>query len=626
MTYRPDIDGLRAIAVLAVLWHHYSPQTMPGGFVGVDIFFVISGFLITHQILVQLSQGVWSSTDFYRKRIHRIVPALWVVLMVCLLVGAWQLSPADWVLLSKSAVAAFFGVSNLFFWQEYGNYFGGNAKEALLLHTWSLGVEEQFYLVWPIVLLLAVRLPKKWLAVLGVLGLLSAVAFSELAVGRYASASYYLLPTRFFELMLGGLLAWFLLNHSNTQLPLWLANAIVVAALALLVASLWELSPSSPFPGWRALMPTLAAALLICAGLQKHAATGFLTHRYVVQVGLISYSLYLWHWPIVAWLNYRQIAIEGLVLCGALGASFVLAHLTWRFVEQPVRRSAKNVTLLQTLTQRLLPAALVLLLSAGAVVYFSGFQTRFNPLVAEFEASLKQRPEQIRSGCHVPTALYAGVPNSEVCRLGDVELKPTALLWGDSYANHFSGAINVMAKQQGLSVVDYTMDACPPILGYHPVGSDSYAQKCVVRNQQALDFAHRSGIDRVILAANWPSDQGAYSYLKTTLNELKKKGFSVTFIHKNQDIPSAPKCAVQRAMKESVDECGVPVSPPSSRLLDLLDQYANLSVLKPSDVMCDKEHCDPVRDRVLLYRDAGHLNDDGARWLGQQWIARGNRL
>jgi len=626
MIYRHDIDGLRAIAVLAVLWHHFSPKTMQGGFVGVDIFFVISGFLITYQILMQISQGVWSSADFYRKRIHRIVPALWVVLIVCVLVGAWQLSPADWVLLSKSALSAFFGVSNIFFWQEYGNYFGGDAKEAMLLHTWSLGVEEQFYVVWPVALLLAVRMPKKWFALLGVFALLSAVAFSEWSVGRYASASYYLLPTRIFELMIGGLLAWFLINYSNTPPPLFLANIMVVSAMALLVVSFWWLSPSASFPGWRALLPTLATALLIYAGLQKHWASAFLTHRYLVHIGLISYSLYLWHWPIVAWLNYQGVAVEGLVLWGALSASFLLAHLTWRFVERPVRSSAKNVTLFQTLTRRLAPAALILVLVAGPVIYYSGFQSRFNPLVTEFEANLKQRPERIRAGCHVPNALYTVLPDPLACRLGVVEIEPTILLWGDSYANHFSGAINAMAKLQGLSVVDYTMDACPPLLGYHPFGNSSYAKRCVIRNQQALEFVKRSGIQQVIMAANWSIYNQAHADLQTTLSHLQEMGLVITFIHKNHDIASAPKCAIQIAMQKSSDMCMAPVNSIPHQLMTLISDYSNVNVLNPNDVMCDKDFCYPVRDGVLLYRDSGHLNDDGARWLGYKLFEKGDRL
>jgi peptidoglycan/LPS O-acetylase OafA/YrhL len=624
--YRSDLDGLKAIGVLAVLWHHFSPNSLQGGYIGVDVFFVISGFLITKQILVQQLQGFWSWSIFYCRRINRIIPALWVVLMVCVIVGGWFLSPADWVLLSKSAIAALFGISNIFFWQEYGNYFGGSAKEALLLNTWSLGIEEQFYIVWPIILLLAIRISRKWLAVLGTFGFLIALLFSEWAVGRFASASYYLMPMRFFELMLGGMLAWVLLSYPKVKPSVWMANLMSIAAFMLLSFSLWSLSSASPFPGWRALLPALATILLIWAGSEKNWFTSFLGNRFLVHIGLISYSLYLWHWPIVAWLNYRQIEITGLVMCGGVLSSFLLAEITWRFIEQPARNSARNMSLQQTLVKRLVPATILLLATAGSVIYFSGLQWRFSPLLTQYEASLKQRPEQIRAGCHVPNALFYELPKPKECRLGAIELEPFVFLWGDSYANHFSGAINIIAKKQSVSVIDYTMDACPPILGYKPAGRDSYSMNCMIRNQQALKFLKNMRIKKVILAANWPADELSYQYLRSTLDELNEIGLSIIFIHNNQEIPLASKCVVGRVINNSNIDCGVMASKQPQKLLDLLNQYSNLKVLNPGDVMCQNGHCDPVRDGILLYRDSGHLNDYGARWLGQKWIDRGVRL
>ena len=202
--YRPDIDGLRAIAVLSVLIHHLSEPFLPGGFVGVDIFFVISGFLITSQVHTEAREGTFSIRQFYKRRINRILPALLTVVAVSLAVGVLLLSPADLFLLARSAVYASLGLSNVFFWREYGNYFAGNAREAPLLHTWSLGIEEQFYVIWPLLVLLLVRTRPRLTVILVAVITVALIALSEVAAGMFASASYYLLPTRFFELMIGG--------------------------------------------------------------------------------------------------------------------------------------------------------------------------------------------------------------------------------------------------------------------------------------------------------------------------------------------------------------------------------------------------------------------------------------
>jgi peptidoglycan/LPS O-acetylase OafA/YrhL len=200
--YRPDIDGLRAVAVLSVLFHHLSATLLPGGFVGVDVFFVISGYLITSQVYKEVCDGSFSIQQFYKRRINRIAPVLVTVIITTFIVGAVLLSPADLIKLGKSAIYAMLGLSNVFFWREYGNYFTGNAGEAPLLHTWSLGVEEQFYVVWPLLILALAKLSRRHMASALVVLTIGAVIVSEAGISIAASASYYLLPTRFFELMM----------------------------------------------------------------------------------------------------------------------------------------------------------------------------------------------------------------------------------------------------------------------------------------------------------------------------------------------------------------------------------------------------------------------------------------
>ncbi|MDQ0606614.1 peptidoglycan/LPS O-acetylase OafA/YrhL [Variovorax sp. W1I1] len=291
--YRPDIDGLRAIAVISVFINHLSASVLPGGFIGVDIFFVISGFLITSQIRKEICEDNFSIKQFYKRRINRIAPVLMLVLVVSLLVGVVLLSPSDLVRLGKSSIYSMIGLSNVFFWREYGSYFAGNAAEAPLLHTWSLGVEEQFYLIWPLLTLLLFKLSRRYvLAIFGILTI-AAIAVSQMGVNIAASAAYYLLPTRFFELMIGGVLALLIVHvQPTTKLQ---SQISLVAGFVLIIGSLALIGKSSPFPGIMAIWPCAGAALLIWAGSGRFTSSRFLLSRPMVFIGLISYSLYLWH-------------------------------------------------------------------------------------------------------------------------------------------------------------------------------------------------------------------------------------------------------------------------------------------------------------------------------------------
>ena len=239
--YRSDIDGLRAVAVIAVLLHHLKASLLPGGYVGVDIFFVISGFLITSQVFSEVKRNAFSLKGFYQRRINRIVPALAAVLLATVIAGAFILSPVDLVRLNVSALLSLLGVSNIYIWVKYGNYFAADASEAPLLHTWSLGIEEQFYVIWPLFIVLLYRLAPRYVLPVLAIGVVLAVGVSEYATGVFATAAYYLLPTRFFELMLGGLLAIYL--HSPRVIGKRAAHGYALAGYLLIGFSLFALNP-----------------------------------------------------------------------------------------------------------------------------------------------------------------------------------------------------------------------------------------------------------------------------------------------------------------------------------------------------------------------------------------------
>lgn len=339
--YRPDIDGLRAVAIASVLLFHAFPDCLPGGFVGVDIFFVISGFLISGIILKDLQHDNFSFADFYARRVGRIFPALLLVLTVCLVFGWFILLPDEYGQLAKHTVAGAAFMSNVLLWHQSG-YFDAAARTKPLLHLWSLGIEEQFYILWPLLLALFWKRTKKILPVICLLALASFLLNVKL-VNRVPSFTFYFPITRIWELLIGGALAQLTLERGRLQSPT--ASNLLAAGGSLLIAiSLLFINESRAYPGWWALLPTLGTALLIGAGSQAWINRTLLSAPACVLVGLISYPLYLWHWPMLVYLKLivdsdfaASPARLKLLKIGVLALSGVLAWATWRFWESPLR-------------------------------------------------------------------------------------------------------------------------------------------------------------------------------------------------------------------------------------------------------------------------------------------------
>lgn len=618
--YRPDIDGLRAIAVLSVLLHHLNAALLPGGFIGVDVFFVISGYLITGQVHKEIQQGMFSIGQFYKRRINRIVPALVTVIVATLCAGFVLLSPSDLLLLARSAVYSIFGLSNLFFWREYGNYFAASSAEAPLLHTWSLGVEEQFYFVWPLLLLLLCKVSGRY--VVGVLMalLLGAFVTSEVGTRIAASASYYLLPTRFFELMVGGMLAVAPPRFSPSGPRL--SGVAFVVGLGLIGGSLFWTDKGSPFPGMNALWPCLGSALLIWSGQRPCALHRVLTLRPMVFVGLVSYSLYLWHWPLIAFLNYLDIDLDFTVGVAVGATAVLLAWLSWKHVERPMRRQGAALTTSGVFTRRFaLPAAFLVAVNA-AVAYSMGFPGRFDPQVAELEAAQSGRPNELRAGCHVPTALYS-TPPSDRCRLGAQSASPDGILIGDSFANHFTGMLDVMARQTGVSLIDYTMDGCPPIVGYNTGKVATYVERCRLRNESAYAYIEKEKYRRVILAANWPEAPEIEPLLTRSIERILATGAQLTIVLSNESIDKASSCPTRNAMYQRNETCSRAPRGTPPYFGSIHAQFPAIQFIDPNTIICPNRLCNPVVDGTLLYRDSAHLNDNGSRLLGEKLLAAG---
>lgn len=513
--YRPDIDGLRAVAVAAVVVYHAFPDALPGGFAGVDVFFVISGYLITRILAGELSTGRFTLAGFYARRIRRILPALAVVLLACLCAGWFMLDPDDYRSLGAHAVAGVLFVPNLLLWQEAG-YFDQAASLKPLLHLWSLGIEEQFYLAWPLALWLGWRAKMPLLPMVLAAAVASFVA-CELMLRQSPDAAFYLPHARAWELMLGAALAARAGDGASIGTPRR-ARLAGAAGLALVLGSFAWLDEAAPFPGHAALAPTLGAALLIMAGSQAWPGRRLLGHPLAVFVGRISYPLYLWHWPLLAMV--RVAAPEWLtpsVRVLLVLSSVVLAWATWRFVEEPVRRGTpQRWKIVVPVAGMVLAAALGLAVHAR-----EGFVSRVDVDVRRYASYAYDPADGARVGsCWLAARAPADGFGGD-CVDREPAGRPLVVVWGDSHAARL--AVGVRAVGEGrYRVAQFTRDGCPPLFALR-------YPRCLESNAHVLERVRDLRPDHVVLFAFWnsptlPDLDALLAELDRTIAELQAAG------------------------------------------------------------------------------------------------------
>jgi len=480
--YRPDIDGLRAIAVMLVVNFHAFPEAMPGGFIGVDVFFVISGFLITGIIARELDSRRFSLLGFYDRRIRRIFPALIVVLSAALLLGWLWMLPSAYSKLSADVLASAAFSANIALLLQSG-YFDVESAKKPLLHLWSLGIEEQFYLVWPLILMLAARLRLNLLGVAASLGLASFVLNVAL-IGTDPVATFYLPFTRAFELLAGAVLAraWGRFSQNGTASN-WRAGAgILLIAIAAAV-----LDTNSAFPGWWALLPVIGAALLLsapAAWICRH----WLASPPMVWIGQISYPLYLWHWPFLVF--FAIIKFEPLTLIEReliLLLSALLAWATYRFIERPFRFGRPI-----PIKALGLCAGMVLVAAGGGVVVAGrGFESR---LPAEIRA-MADVPVQSANWRVHQCLLDISHETSFADDCVDRNRRPLILLWGDSTAGALMPGLRKAQESRDFGLAQFTLSSCIPAINADIPG----VPNCRTMNDKVLDLARQLQPDIVLL-------------------------------------------------------------------------------------------------------------------------------
>jgi peptidoglycan/LPS O-acetylase OafA/YrhL len=508
ITYRADVDGLRAVAVIAVLIFHAFPEHLQGGFTGVDVFFVISGFLITSLIKADLESGTFSLVDFYFRRFRRLFPALILVLGTCITLGLFLLLPGDYAELGKETVAGAAFVSNILYWFETG-YFTRGPELKPLLHLWSLGIEEQFYLLWaPLLLFL-----RKRLALIIGAALILSLALNIFLADASPSANFYLLPTRLWELAAGAVLI-FLPKPSRI-----VSHFCGGIGLAILVFAFISFTNSLPYPGVRGIFPVVGTALIIFAGVHG-IVNQALSLRPVVFVGLISYPLYLWHWPLLFFAKqFRGYEPTDYLKASILLLSAGLAAATYVYVERPIRFRTVAISG-RALSLRLYATFVAILLTvASAPALFGVFRTMMYPAEIRLLASFKfDRVAAYREG----TCFLRPNVGASKLKAGCVPDNPDILLWGDSQAAHlYPGLVRAFPKA---SIAQLTAAGCPPLL-------NTAVEKrpiCAEISKSFISSIRKIRPRTVIIAADW--DQYDLEKLPYTVAILARTGASPIYI------------------------------------------------------------------------------------------------
>ncbi len=644
MNHRREIDGLRAFAVLPVILFHAGFQTFSGGFVGVDIFFVISGYLITSIILEEQQAGTFTLMGFYERRARRILPALFVVMAGCVALGWLWLLPIDMKLFSESLVAAPAFASNILFYVT-GSYFEPAAELKPLLHTWSLAVEEQYYVVYPILLLLLWRFGQKWMV-----GLLAGLAVGSLVAAQWGSHTdptftFFLLPTRAWELFLGALVAFYLFQEGHGQATTdhrVVNEAVSMGGVLLCLYGVLSFDALTPYPSAYALLPTIGAALIIVFATPRTMVGQLLGHKLFVAVGLISYSAYLWHYPLFVFARHRSIEPPSPALLLSLAVcSFLFAYVSWKYVETPFRNR-------QFLARHHLFAVAgvcsMVFVAIGLMGYVNGgFPKRVNDAVTKAQSAQFDPLDCMSEGGRY-------TPVRESCVLG-TRVNVTGALLGDSIAGALGFELRRSLESHSLGFSNMSYGHCPPILDVYRIDQGS-THRCPEHNREVFEYVRENGNYHTLIFAGYWTAYLEGALLDVMVNGVRKRTPSDTrkpalqkayvdslsrYIHTGKTIiliypiPEAgrhvPRYLAKKAMFASLnqeEEKNVTTSYESYamrnkdtiQILDSVGEHSNLIRIRPDTIFCNTfvpGRCVVQLNGVSLYRDEFHLSNTGAR-------------
>ena len=659
MKYRKEVDGLRAVAVVPVILFHAGWSVFSGGYVGVDVFFVISGFLITSIIVEEKQAGRFTIKGFYERRARRILPALFLVILACLIPAWLWMLPDQLEHFSKSVFSVALFASNFYFWRTM-QYFQSTADQSPLLHTWSLAVEEQFYVLFPLFLVLTWRFGRRCqMALIFLIGIAS-LALCQYAAFAYGNANFFLAPTRAWELMIGSFAAFATLRQPLYERTGAMLNELLAGAgLAMIAYAVFAFDGKTPFPSVYALVPTVGTVAIILFGTPRTLVGRILASPICVGIGLLSYSAYLWHQPLFAFATIRSFDEPGPWLMGVLGVvAFVLAYLTWRYVEKPFR-NRRNFSTRQVFGMA--GTAMASLILLGAVGYYGeGFKSRFPANALAALSVIGQKQAWYGKGCN---NVVDRKPLSELCILGDKKAPPTVALWGDSHAEALSKEFTEATRPLGISFVQMTADACPPVEGLRTTGTRRLFGQvdCAPVAKNAHDYLLRHNtVHTLVLAARWTayllgarfdngeggvSDDGFYAVPvgedDDEIQSERIKRVSAAIIKEVRSLLDAGKKVI---LVYPVPEVGWSVPHLLARMetaqgkkhdtistnyarerkrnaiavaaLDAIGHHPNLIRVRPARILCNtfiKNRCVAAVDGVPFYLDHNHLIAAGAK-------------
>jgi len=645
--YRRDIDGLRALAVVSVVLYHAGVRWFGGGYAGVDVFFVISGYLITKYVNEKIQDGTFSIIEFYERRVRRIMPALFFLLIIASVLAYFALLPTELDSFSRSEIATTLFVPNILLYREAG-YFDAAAKLKPLLHLWSLGVEEQFYIFLPLTMVVAGRGGRRWTLATLYVFFASSLVLSILAVSSQPNAAFYLVPFRAWELLLGSLIG---IGAFPSAASPQLRNALSAIGLASVLASFLLYTPDTPFPGMAALLPCVGAGLVIYGNEAGTTAAGrLLSWRPMVGIGLISYSLYLWHWPLMVFgeqflgrpLTRMEIAFVVLL-------SLLAAIASWKFVEQPFRKriaGASRPALFCTLGA---VAGFVVLVAAVGIADH-GLPQRIPEQALQYASGRTDRDREI-TACNTSVER---IQRGEFCRLGPAKTnRVDFVVWGDSHADAIAPAFRALANEAGSSGWLISHPGCAPLLDVVRVSRD--ASGCDRFNEVVISAIERYDIPTVFLVGrwevnalgrtNWETSEGLGKIslrdaasketspsetrevfergLTRTLARLSRNARSVLLV---MDVPNTaidtPIFLARSAISGNIDrEVRIDILAHGGRI-DSMDDLLNrlcrewhAFTIDPKIFFCTGSKCLVARAGRSLYRDDHHLTVFGAMQL-----------
>jgi peptidoglycan/LPS O-acetylase OafA/YrhL len=606
--YRPDIDGLRAIAVIAVVLFHAGLPGLPGGYAGVDVFFVISGFLITQIIYREIEASEFSFVRFYERRVRRILPALFA-LLIFTSIASLVLLPYDLKQYGKSLAAVPAFLSNFLFWWGGGGYFGNLSATPPLLHTWSLAIEEQFYILFPIALVFLSRFGRR--AVVGGILILGAISFSlsiEVMLHNPWDA-FYMPYTRAWELMCGAFVAMTIKPMRSAPA----SNLMALLGIVMILAAVFSFTQDVHFPGYLALVPCIGTALVIYGGVSPTLVGKVLGFGPVAFLGLISYSLYLWHWPLIVLVSYYVLnpAWVPAAKMVAAGVSFPAAYLSWRFIERPFR-IRDGVMPRSALFKAALASSFFFMVAGTALWAMNGIPGRFSPALSKLD------PERSYSN--------ALCDASKTCIIGAPGSKPSFVLWGDSHARALNDALDSVAKRRGVSGYVFINLGCRPFLG------GIVDATCAASNMAVAQRLKSLPVKTVILTAVWAipvTQQALSSSLAETVHAAGIHGAGVYIV---LDVPKARQSVPETLQKQFIlgdhsDVLRISRSEYEERTRPMRIASAELAsqgrivMLDPEPIFCGGSKCEISRDGLPLYDDADHLNRRGAGLVTDRLIA-----